>query len=144
MKRRHVMPFGAEVQPGGGVRFRLWAPGAQAIVLRLHHAGGPHERPMRRNADGWHEFTVPEAVAGMRYDFVTPGGLAVPDPASRYNPEDVHAPSQVVDPQSHDWRDDAWTGRPWHEAVIYELHVGSFTEAGTFAAAADRLGELAA
>jgi len=138
------MPFGAEVQPGGGVRFRLWAPRAQAIALRLHEGGSEHERPMQRLQGGWHECTVPGAAAGTRYGFVMPGGLAVPDPASRCNPDDVHSPSQVIDPHAHDWRDDAWSGRPWHEAVIYELHVGSFTEAGTFAAAAQRLGGLAA
>ncbi|WP_280153929.1 malto-oligosyltrehalose trehalohydrolase [Piscinibacter sp. XHJ-5] len=144
MRRRHAMPFGAELQAGAGVRFRLWAPSAEAITLRLHVDGGLREHPMQRLDGGWHACSVDEAGAGTRYDFVTPGGLAVPDPASRSNPDDVHSASQVVDPQAHDWRDDGWTGRPWHEAVIYELHVGTFTDAGTFAAAAERLGTLAA
>ena len=144
MKRSHPMPFGAALLDEGGARFRLWAPGAASMTLRLHGAGGPRDVAMQRGVDGWHERVVPDARAGTRYQFITPHGLAVPDPASRANPDDVHAPSQLVDPHAHEWRDDAWTGRPWHEAVIYELHVGAFTPAGTYAAAIDRLGELAA
>jgi maltooligosyltrehalose trehalohydrolase len=67
----------------------------------------------------------------------------VPDPASRFSPDDVHGPSVVIDPQRFEWTDDAWRGRPWEEAVVYELHVGAFTEEGTFNAARERLGELA-
>jgi len=67
----------------------------------------------------------------------------LPDPASRFNPEDVHAPSEVVDPGAFDWADDGWRGRPWREAVIYELHVGTFTPEGTYAAARARLDYLA-
>ncbi len=144
MKRRHDMPFGATLLDAGGVRFRLWAPGAAEMAVRMHRLGGPHDLTMQRGRDGWHELTVSDAAAGMRYQFLALGGLAVPDPASRANPDDVHAPSQVVDPHVYEWHDDPWTGRPWHEAVVYELHVGTFTEAGTFAAAMERLGELAA
>src|SRR3989304_5000688 len=72
-----------------------------------------------------------------------PRGRAVPDPASRRNPQDVHGPSEVVDPLAYEWRDAAWRGRPWEEAVIYELHVGAFTREGTFAAARARLPRLA-
>src|SRR5690606_35457668 len=67
----------------------------------------------------------------------------VPDPASRFNPDDVHAPSEVVDPCAYTWRTGGWRGRPWHEAVLYELHVGTFTAAGTYAAAEERLEYLA-
>jgi maltooligosyltrehalose trehalohydrolase len=143
------MPFGAALQAGGGTRFRLWAPGAQAVTLELLEGGGGAARvrrtePMQRGADGWHERLVNDAGAGARYRYRLPGGLAVPDPASRANPDDVHGPSAVVDPRAHAWRDGGWRGRPWHEAVVYELHVGTFTPAGTFAAAAARLPELAA
>jgi maltooligosyltrehalose trehalohydrolase len=140
----HPMPFGTTLLDAGGVRFRLWAPSAASIALRLHADGGPRDIPMQTLAGGWHELVVPSAGPGSRYAFVTPSGLAVPDPASRFNPDDVHAPSMVVDPAAHAWRDTGWTGRPWHEAVIYELHVGAFTPAGTFLAAIDRLPELAA
>ena len=67
----------------------------------------------------------------------------MPDPASRSNPDDVHGASQVVDPLAYQWRDAAWRGRPWHEAVVYELHLGTFTPEGTFAAARERLAGLA-
>ena len=144
MKRSHPMPFGAALLQEGGVRFRLWAPGAASMTLRLHEPGGLHEQAMRRSGDGWHECVVREASAGTRYAYVTPQGLAVPDPASRFNPDDVHAASQVVDPHAYEWHDDSWTGRPWDEAVIYELHVGTYTPPGTYSAAMERLGELAA
>src|SRR5262249_52567680 len=81
--------------------------------------------------------------AGSRYSFRTDGGTSVPDPASRSNPDDVHAPSMVIDPLAFDWSDDRWTGRPWEEAIIYELHVGAFTSEGSFASAAKRLDYLA-
>ena len=82
--------------------------------------------------------------AGTPYRFRLPDGLAVPDPASRWNPDDVHGASRVVDPRAYAWRDGAWRGRPWHEAVVYELHLGTFTAEGTYAAAAARLPDLAA
>jgi maltooligosyltrehalose trehalohydrolase len=138
------MPFGATLlDDGGGVRFRLWAPDVQALQLRLEEPGGPRLLPMHALDAGWHELVVAEARAGTRYRFCLPGGQAVPDPASRFNPEDVHGPSEVVDPDGYRWNDSGWRGRPWHEAVVYELHVGSFTPEGTYAAAAQRLPELA-
>jgi maltooligosyltrehalose trehalohydrolase len=75
--------------------------------------------------------------------FQLPDGTKVPDPASRYQPEDVHGPSEVIDPSAYPWTDGAWAGRPWHEAVVYELHAGAFTAAGNFAAAIERLDHLA-
>ena len=102
--------------------------------------------PMQRaRADGWHERDVPEAARRRRATAsrMRRTSLLVPDPASRRNPEDVHGPSEVVDPRAFDWPTTRWRGRPWHEAVIYELHVGTFTPEGTFAAAAQRLPELA-
>ena len=68
----------------------------------------------------------------------------LPDPASRHQPEDVHGPSEVVDPAAHRWTDAAWRGRPWAEAVVYELHIGAFTPEGSFRAAIERLPHLAA
>ncbi len=67
----------------------------------------------------------------------------MPDPASRFQPWDVNGPSAVVDPCAFEWSDDAWRGRPWREAVIYEMHVGAFTPEGTYAAAQPRLADLA-
>ena len=140
MRRRHDMPFGTRILDGGGVEFRLWAPAAAQVGLELDRAAA---LPMQAAGDGWHALTVPQARAGTRYAFRV-GTLAVPDPAARSNPDDVHAASAVVDPHAYRWQDRDWRGRPWHEAVIYELHVGTFTPAGTFAAAIERLDDLVA
>jgi malto-oligosyltrehalose trehalohydrolase len=133
------MPFGAELRPDGSTRFRLWAPACRRVELALR---GEAQQPMRSLEDGWFE-AIATAPAGTSYAFVLDGGRRVPDPASRWNPDDVHAPSRVVDPLAYDWHDGGWSGRPWTEAVVYELHVGTFTPRGTFAAAIDRLDYLA-
>jgi len=143
MKRKHVMPFGAELSADGGTRFRLWAPGAKQVEVELGIGDAASRFSMPGKRDGWYESVIPEAPAGTRYAFRVDGGLRVPDPASRSNPDDVHAPSAVVDPEAFDWGDDAWRGRPWEEAVIYELHVGTFTPEGTFAAVIGKLDYLA-
>jgi malto-oligosyltrehalose trehalohydrolase len=133
------MPFGATVTPDG-VRFAVWAPGLDhAFVevdsrrLRLEPAAG-----------GFLYCFDPDAGPGSRYTFhFDTTAVAVPDPASRFNPDGVHSSSEVIDPTLFEWHDSDWRGRPWAEAVIYELHVGTFTPAGTYAAAADRLDHLA-
>ncbi|MEO6409308.1 MAG: malto-oligosyltrehalose trehalohydrolase [Burkholderiaceae bacterium] len=139
MKRRHDMPFGARLLPRGEAEFRLWAPTAKQVELVLN--GRP--QPLAAAPDGWYAGTT-AALAGDRYAFRIDGHLVVPDPASRSNPDDVHGASQLVDPEAFDWPDGGWRGRPWHEAVVYELHVGCFTKDGTFAAAIDRLDDLVA
>jgi len=143
MKRIHRMPFGAAVH-AAGVDFALWAPSAETVVL-LHTPAGAQatQHAMQRSADGWHRLTLADARDGDSYAYRLPDGTTMPDPASRFNPQDVHKPSQVFDPGRFEWTDGAWQGRPWHEAVVYELHVGTFTEEGTFQAARERLGELA-
>ena len=138
MKRRHAMPFGATLS-AGGVTFRLWAPDAARVELDLENAGGRALVPMVAAGDGWFEGSDSNARAGSRYRYRIDGGTEVPDPASRHQPQDVHGPSEVIDPRAYAWRDAAWRGRPWHEAVVYELHVGAFTREGTFDAAARRL-----
>lgn len=130
--RSHEMPFGATVLDGGRVRFRLWAPGAQRVELALQGRAPEATLEMAAEAGGWYGITTEAAAAGTYYQFRIDGDLRVPDPASRFQPEDVHGPSQVVDPRRFAWEDGAWRGRPWAEAVIYELHVGSFSEEGTF------------
>jgi len=145
----HGMPFGAEPQSSGATRFRLWAPSCSSVELVVGTtAGGTARHRLERRAEGWHELTLAGLGAGSRYFFEVTGErfgpLAVPDPASRSNPEGVHAASAVVDPRSHRWHSVAWHGRPWNEAVLYELHVGTFTPEGTFAALESRLPYLAA
>ena len=137
------MPFGAEVLADGRTRFRLWAPAAEHVELRLAHEGGETALDMASGADGWFECTA-QAPPGTRYRYRLPGGQCVPDPASRFNPDDVHGESEVVDALRYAWRDGAWRGRPWHEAVLYEVHVGTYTPAGTFAALERRLDDIAA
>ena len=139
--RAHPLPQGAELLPGGGVRFRLWAPGCDTVSLAVEGADAP--TPMQAEEEGWHELTLPQAGPGTLYQFVLPDGLRVPDPASRHQPRDVHGPSEVVDPAAYRWNDADWGGRPWHEAVLYELHVGAFTPEGTFRAAIGKLDHLA-
>lgn len=121
-----------------GVTFRLWAPGARNVELL---SAGRHK--MRRDAGGWFETNLAGAAAGARYKFRIDGELEIPDPASAFQPDDVHGPSEVVD-HAYDWRAADWRGRPWHETVCLELHVGTFTPAGTFRAAIDRLDHVAA
>jgi len=136
------MTFGA-VPVSSGVRFRLWAPEAPVLTLVLQGPQGDQVLPMTRTHDGWFELVARDAAAGSRYGFQLGDGLRVPDPASRYQPEDVHGLSEVIDPNAYHWKDEAWHGRPWEEAVIYELHVGTFTPAGTFRAAIEKFEHLA-
>jgi maltooligosyltrehalose trehalohydrolase len=137
MKRWHELPFGAELV-ADGVRFRLWAPKARAVALRLE---GQSDLEMARAPSGWCERVVPSAGPGSRYHYVV-DGRPVPDPASRFQPADVHGQSEVIDPAAYDWRDEAWRGRPFEELVFYELHTGAFSAAGTFAGVAGNLDHL--
>jgi malto-oligosyltrehalose trehalohydrolase len=141
MKRRHPMPYGAEYLGDGRTRLRLWAPSAGSVELVLASQASERRVEMRRNEAGWGELTV-EAPAGTRYRYCIDRDLLVPDPASRFNPEDVHGASEVVDANAYAWRDSSWRGRPWADAVIYELHTGTFSPEGTFAGVERRLDYL--
>jgi malto-oligosyltrehalose trehalohydrolase len=133
------MPFGAEIG-ADGVRFRLWAPDAQRVDAVVDGIASP----MRGEPGGWFAWLDPAARAGSRYGFRIDGGLTVPDPASRAQPDDAHRFSMVVDPTAFTWSDQTWRGRPWEEVVLYELHVGTFSPEGTFAGVIARLDHLAA
>ncbi len=134
------MPFGAAIGADGTVRFRLWAPAHELVLVEIDD--GARRFAMQPCGDGWHELTTGAAGAGTPYRFILPDGLKVPDPASRHQVDDVHGASAVVDPAAYAWHDGGWAGRPWQEAVVYELHIGTFTPEGTFRAAIDRLGHL--
>ena len=123
------------------MRFRIWAPALEEIALQIH---GAARLPMARRRGGWFELTSDLVRPGSLYHYVLPEGMTVPDPASRFQPADVHGPSEVIDPHAYAWQDAAWRGRGWSEAVVYELHIGAFTREGTFRAAIDRLDHLAA
>jgi malto-oligosyltrehalose trehalohydrolase len=136
------MPFGAETDTSGGTRFRLWAPAAGAVDLIIESPARA-AMSMGHMGEGWFETRLSDVGAGARYRFAIDGGARVPDPASRWQPDDVHGASEVVDPTLFVWPDDQWRGRPWEETVLYELHVGTFTAEGNFAGVAEKLDELA-
>lgn len=136
------MPFGTHCLSDGRVKIRLWAPDHSMIQVCLQpRDGGPLTVPMQALADGWHELITDQITVGDRYAFAV-NGLQVPDPASRYQPEDVHGPSEVVDPTQYVWQMSQWQGRPWSDAVVYELHIGTFSAEGTFRGAIQHLDHL--
>jgi maltooligosyltrehalose trehalohydrolase len=137
MRRVHSMPFGAETTPEG-VRFALWAPTAREVRLVLD----ADEQALTADQDGWYRHVSPEARPGSRYGYRIDGNLVVPDPASRFQPDDVHGLSLVVEPQSYEWSDNSWTGRPWEETVLYEVHVGTATPEGTYSGLMNKLESL--
>jgi maltooligosyltrehalose trehalohydrolase len=120
-----------------GVTFRLWAPAAREVDLVLER-----RIPMRKDGE-WFVFEVPQAGAGTRYRFRIDDDIEIADPASHFQPEDVHGPSEVIDHAYH-WQCPNWNGRPWSDAVFLEAHVGTFTRDGTFRAMMERLDHLAA
>src|SRR5512140_1217832 len=142
MKRMHRMPFGAEILQTGRTRFRLWAPSARDVTLVLARPDGAERVRMAAARGGWWEL-VAAAPANTLYRYLIDGGREVPDPASRFNPDDVHGPSQVVDPTAFEWDDGDWRGRPWEQVVLYELHVGVFSPSGTFSGLEQHLDYLA-
>ena len=134
------LAFGA-TPTGDGTRFRLWAPTAERVALAIE---GRDEIACERDEAGWVDIHVAGVEAGARYRYRINGETYVPDPASRFQPDDVDGPSEVVDPDAYRWPSSGWAGRPWAEAVIYEAHVGTATPEGTYAALADRLDDLVA
>ena len=139
MTYAHRMPFGAEILDKRQVRFRLWALKADEVSVELPS----NTFPMSRLDKGWFELITSEVRPGTPYQFRIDQGCSVPDPASRYQPLGVHGPSEVVDPRAFAWKHTDWRGRPWEEAVLYELHVGTFSREGTFAGAERKLDYLA-
>jgi maltooligosyltrehalose trehalohydrolase len=115
--------------------FEVWAP-EKTVKLRL----GAEDHEMTRDDGGWWRLDVPSAGPGTDYTYVLPDSdSALPDPRSRWQPQGVHGPSRVYDDAAFGWTDGGWTGRQLPGAVLYELHVGTFTAAGTFDAAIERL-----
>jgi maltooligosyltrehalose trehalohydrolase len=133
--------LGASVEPGG-VRFAVWAPKVERVDVQLHRRSGVVHHPLTPVGDGLHEGFVAKVGAGARYKFRLDGGDAFPDPYSRFQPEDVHGPSEVSDPTRFRWHDDDWEGVDRDGLVIYECHVGTMTPEGTFAALTGQLAAL--
>ena len=130
--------WGARLVGDGEAHFRLWAPALHTLAVEIDG----NAVAMNPEADGWFGVTAP-AAPGARYQFLLPDGTRVPDPASQAQAGDVHGPSLLVDQEAYVWRTSKWQGRPWEEAVVYELHVGTFTPEGTFDAASQRVEHLA-
>jgi maltooligosyltrehalose trehalohydrolase len=135
---RHKLPFGAELQDDGATLFRLWAPDATVVKLEIE---GQPPAPMQRDAGGWMSARAP-CGPGARYRYRVKDELAVPDPASRLQAGDVHDASVVLDPLAYTWAYDGWLGRPWSEAVVYELHPGAMGGFGGITARLASLKEL--
>jgi maltooligosyltrehalose trehalohydrolase len=128
---------GANVLADGRTRFRLWAPGQETVSVALEN--GPI-LPMTRSPDGWFESSA-QCDAGTQYRYRLADGTLVPDPASRAQADDVHGPSLVIDPRRYIWHNTNWSGRPWRETVLYELHAGL---SGGFRGVMQKLPRLAA
>ena len=139
---------GATVEPDGAVTFSVWAPRRQAVTVHVHAPGDPGrqimELPLRRDERGLHTARASSAGLGpgADYTYVLPEVGPRPDPVSRLQPAGVHGPSRIVDPAAFPWTDADWRGIPLEDVVAYELHVGTFSEEGTFAGVAARLGHL--
>ena len=120
-------------------RYAVWAPEPDRVRLVVDDA----EYPLTKGDDDWWSTDAVMPVVGARYGFRIGDDDAVrPDPRSRYQPEGVHGPSEVVDPARFAWTDESWTGRPARGAVIYEMHIGTYTPEGTLDAAAQKLDHL--
>ena len=122
-----------------GVRFRLWAPEAHELTLVLHDGKAAGTHPLARIEGGLFETWVRGAAPGDTYAYRLDGGPPRPDPASRFQPEGVHGPSQIVDPSTYRWDDTQWQPRPVQDLIVYEIHVGTFSPEGTFDGARERL-----
>ncbi|MDR3638937.1 MAG: malto-oligosyltrehalose trehalohydrolase [Isosphaeraceae bacterium] len=129
------------VVDGDGVRFRVWAPAGSAVEVVVEGRRSPIA--LEKSADGMFAGHSPDVRVGDRYRYLVDGRGPFPDPASRFQPLGVHGPSEVIDPSVFAWTDAGWRGVRPESLVIYELHVGTFTPEGTYAAAAARLRHIA-
>ncbi|HTV65367.1 MAG TPA: malto-oligosyltrehalose trehalohydrolase [Bryocella sp.] len=137
MKLETGNSYGVALQPDQA-EFRVWAPAQQKITLRLISNGNlAREIPMQR--DGEDFVATATASPGDRYCYLLDDGLAVPDPVSRFLPQGVNGPTEIVDPTAFRWSDSGWRGLDLRDYVIYELHIGTFTPEGTFDAAIGKL-----
>jgi maltooligosyltrehalose trehalohydrolase len=149
-----ILAVGAEVVPGKGVSFRVWAPKRHSVEVALWRdlpdGDWPNAEPSRclplkaeGESGGYFSALVPDAAAGMPYGFRLDGGRrCLPDPASRFQPRGPIGPSQTIDPHEFSWSDSPWKGITIEGQVLYEMHIGTFTPEGTWRAAEERLAQL--
>src|SRR5262245_10428718 len=143
-KRR--LSSGVEIRADGVADVRVWAPLCRSVDVVIEHADRkPTTTPLERENDGTGFFSglLRSARSGDRYWFELDASRRRPDPVSRFQPERPHGPSMIVDPAAFQWTDSAWRGVASEGQVLYELHIGTFTPEGTWAAAAEKLGDLA-
>ncbi|CAN5564182.1 malto-oligosyltrehalose trehalohydrolase [soil metagenome] len=138
---RQPSPLGATPLPDNRCRFTVWAPFCQRVEV---HITGESERfvVLDRDKRGYHTGILDDVPAGTDYFYRLDGERDRPDPVSKHQPEGVHGPSRVVDPDAFDWTDAAWSGLPRKDLVFYELHTGTFTDEGTFDAVIPHLDGL--
>src|SRR5258708_5609533 len=143
IENHHARPaLGATPLPGGGWNFTVWAPRHERVELHLLNTGAAF--PMERDALGYHGVIAEDVQAGAKYLYRFGDSPERPDPASRRQPDGVHGPSELVDLRSFEWTDRNWKGLALEDSVFYEVHVGTFTREGTFAALLASLDQLAA
>ena len=130
------LPIGVELDPDGGAHARVWAPKSKTVELVEE---GGDATVLTAEENGYFSGAVRSAKAGTRYRFRLDGRNAFPDPASRYQPDGPHGPSQIIDPAAYEWRAPRWNGATIDGQVISEIHIGTFTPEGTFRSAIDRL-----
>jgi maltooligosyltrehalose trehalohydrolase len=145
---RRRLPIGAEVLSQGGVHFRVWATRCQRVTVIIEHGCPSEATPLATTllpeGNGYFSGLVASAGAGMLYRYrLDDGEQLYPDPASRFQPQGPHRPSQIIDPNAFQWTDSAWPGVRLEGQVIYEMHLGTFTQEGTWEAARRELAELA-
>src|SRR5262245_19046782 len=137
VRRRY--PAGTETQPDGSTHFRVWAPEPQQIALRIERPDDTRrDIALDKEADGYYSALVADAGAGTRYRYVLDGD-PLPDPASRFQPDGPFGPSEVVDPARFAWQQPSPPRIELPGQVLYEMHLGTFTAAGTWRSAIEKL-----
>ena len=136
------MISGAGFSGDGKCTFTVWAPHRKRVQVCLQ---APHARrvDLERIEGGYWQAGVADVEAGADYTILLDEQVERPDPVSHFQPEGVHGPSRIIDHSDYTWDDSIWLGIPLEKMVIYEVHIGTFTTAGTFEAAIERLDELA-
>ena len=140
-----TLRLGANLLSRDLCEFRVWAPKAQRVEVKLQRNGSTADLAevirMQRGGDGYFVLRAP-AAASDKYSYIVDGQQPLPDPVSRLLPDGVHGSTQIVDPDAYAWTDSAWRGIPLSDYIIYELHIGTFTPEGTFAGAISKLSHL--
>ena len=131
------MPYNLRKE-GGLMIFQLWGPKVTTVEIAI----GGERIPMNASSSGWWTVDVPAAGPATEYTFILDDSQPLPDPRSPWQPHGVHGPSRLIDHQAFTWTDTHWQPGPLSSAIFYELHIGTFTPAGTFGAAIERLDHL--